>query len=272
MNAYVAPVDPTDVAGKRIVSAIIDVGIGWIIYIVLFALLTEKVETFGLITCNDLHVSQCVEVGDTAYVVRGAGGLLMWLLVFCYFFGVFVLQRGLTGKTLGTMAMGIVTVDGRGSPPGIMTALVRSVAGIVDYIPCCVPLLGMILILTTKGHRRVGDMAARTFVIDRQYAGQPVAVPGVAASGPVGPYGAPMTASPPQAPYAQAPHASGPPVAPVEPVGPVGPGGVATPGAGPGPQSQPQWDPARNTYVQWDPMTQRWMMFDATAQQWRPIE
>jgi hypothetical protein len=43
----------------------------------------------------------------------------------------------------------------------------------------CAGLVGFIVALTSRGHRRVGDMAAKTFVVGGQYMGYPVAVPGM---------------------------------------------------------------------------------------------
>jgi hypothetical protein len=138
--------------------------------------------------------------------------------------------------------MGVRVVNDQGRPPGIGRALVRSVAGVVDYIPCCFPLVGLILVFTTKGHRRVGDMAAGTYVVDKAAVGRPVTLDG-APGAPVGPYGT----------VAAGPSGAGPAV-----------GGV---GAAPA----PQWDAARNAYVLWDPASQQWHQFDDATQQWGPL-
>src|SRR5699024_12932 len=45
----------------------------------------------------------------------------------------------------------------------------------------CFFLPGAILVFTTKGHRRLGDMAAGTFVVSKQAVGTPPHVPGVTA-------------------------------------------------------------------------------------------
>ncbi len=203
------------------------------------------------------------------------------LVQLAYLIGVFVLQRGITGRTLGMNAFGLVTVNEQGQPLGPGMALVRSLAGIVDYFPCCFPLVGTITIFTTTGHRRVGDMAAKSFVVARAYAGQPIFVPGLhrpclrreslrpALRPAVPPHGQPYAAAhepsrtqPPDPgaarrgrvprrppPHRRPPGRRRPPPAPVDP-------------------TQPQWDPARNAYIQWDPAGQRWMQFDQATQQW----
>ena len=253
MSAYQAPVDPTNVGGKRIVSAIIDVGIAWVIYYVLFAALSKPNETviiqpFGT---SDGCAGEPFCSNINGRHVSGGSTLLLFAIFWGYMIGVFVIQRGLTGKTLGTMAMGVVTVSEQGTPLGIPKALGRSAAGIVDYLPCCLPLVGIITIFATKGHRRVGDMAVKSFVVDKQWAGQPILVAGVSAAAagpyaqpyaqpgygaPVQPYGQPGSAPPPQPGYSQpgyAPPQPGfapapPPMPPAQPMY-----GAPEPGAAP---------------------------------------
>ncbi len=243
--------DPTNVAGKRIVSAIIDVGIAWVIYYVLFAALSKPnktviIQPFGT---SDACAGEpfCSRINGRH--VSGGTALLLFAIFWGYMIGVFVIQRGLTGKTLGTMAMGMVTVSEQGTPLGIPKALGRSAAGIADYLPCCLPLVGIITIFATKGHRRVGDMAVKSFVVDKQWAGQPILVAGVSAAAagpyaqpyaqpgygaPVQPYGQPGYAPPPQPGFAPAP----PPMPPAQPMY-----GAPDPGVAPltAPTEPPAW-------------------------------
>ena len=234
--------------------------------------------------------------------------MLVWL---AYMVGVFVLQRGLTGRTIGTMLTGVVVVGPDGRPLGAGKALLRSVAGIVDYLPCCLPIVGFVTVLVTKGHRRVGDMAADSYVIGAEGFGRPVTLPGPpqpvlppapmpdgypaqpplppAAQPPVAP--APRPAPTPQPTFAPPPPAMPhvgvrgpfrPPGAPG--VGPVPPGGSSqAPTPAPSPSgTEAVWDPARRAYLQWDPArqewlqfdqaTQRWQQYDAATGRWRPVE
>src|ERR671910_866724 len=100
----------------------------------------------------------CVDVGDRvyfdddlpAYPWLAAVGLGLLLLV--------VLQ-GLKGWTPGKLLFGIRTVGEDGRPPGIGRALIRWLLLIVDGL--CAGLVGFIVALTNKGHRRVAPRPAR---------------------------------------------------------------------------------------------------------------
>lgn len=262
------PVDPTDVGGKRLVAALIDVGIGTVISIVLFIVLSDDTYRYNRASNGIVYSRE----------LQGIGAVLFYGAWLAYNVGVFVLQRGLTGKTLGTITLGLVTVNAQGQPLGPGRALVRSVAGIVDYIPCCAPLVGIITIFTTKDHRRVGDMAASSYVVEAQWFGSPVGGPGASPAGyaaaPTPPMSAapgaawtpppPVWGNPPTASAAPAPLAAGAPS-----LGPplfgAGPAPTAPPS---GPAPSPQWDPNRGAYVTWDPQRQQWLQFDQASQQW----
>lgn len=255
MDAYptAAPVDPTDVAWRRCAAAAIDVGMGAVIGLVLFVVLSEDSYRFDRRT-DAIVVSR---------ELRGVGAVLFYGTWLAYNVGVFVVQRGLTGRTLGTMALGVATVGGDGLPLGAPKALLRSVAGVVDYLPCCLPLVGIVTTFTTSGHRRVGDMAASSFVIDARWAGSPVPATGSTRTAPAPPPGPPprgggwSPARPaPPAPAAQVPRwtdptATAPPATPPTPAAPV-----------------PQWEPGRQAYVAWDPQRRQWLQFDQASQKW----
>lgn len=288
--------DPTDVAWRRAIAAVIDVGIGAVISIPLFAVLSEEVYRFDTAT-RELVVSQQLD---------GLGAFLFYSWLLAYNVGVFVLQRGFTGRTVGTLLLGVAVVGADGRPLGPANALVRSVAGLVDYLPCCLPLVGLITMFVTRDHRRVGDMAARSYGIDAGRMGHPVLVPGsptgggavppfapaaparpVAPPPPAGwsapppsgwstPGSAPAPGSPaPPRPGAPAPAGgaapSGPPNRQVPPTpppsaAPVAPGApTSTPSA---PSPTPVWNPERSAYMAWDARRREWLQFDQAAQCW----
>src|SRR5215471_7913492 len=180
MSAYPAA-DPTAVGGRRIAAAVIDVGLAWVIWAVLFIALSKQAPSS--VSIRDVCAARtCMNVGHR-YVGNG-GRLIVWGVFWLYLLLTCVVQRGLTGKTLGTSILGISTVDAEGQPLGVGMALVRSLAGSVDYLPCCLPIVGFVLVLVGS-HRRVGDLAARSYVVRTDDAGRPLAV--VAAPTPVPP-------------------------------------------------------------------------------------
>ena len=142
-----------------------------------------------------------------------------------------------------------------------------------------IPLVGLILILNTRGHRRVGDMGASTYVVEQRYLDQPVILPGDAGFGYVG-----QSAIP--GPFGQQPGypQTGPPT---QPFGQPTPYGQPPAYGQPGPHQQPPsamsgtnatyeadkpvWDQERDTYIQFDTERNAWLEFDQKSQQWKPI-
>ena len=119
-------------------------------------------------------------------------------------------RRGLlklfAGGSVGKLLFGLRTVDkNTGAVAGFGKSFVRWILWVVDGFPYCLPLVGLITGLSTKGHRRVGDMAAGTLVVGKASVGTPPAYPG-------GPVGAPPVGgwSPPPPPGGFAPPRSWP--------------------------------------------------------------
>jgi uncharacterized RDD family membrane protein YckC len=261
--------DPTAVFGRRVLAAIIDAAL---ILVPTIMLLTASFEYQAAdeLTINGEPVSAeefcddfldrrggfCVnaeDIDDRVYFNddgTGASTALYWAATF----GLLVLLQGFTGWTIGKLLVGIRCVREDGRPPGFVKALVRWVLWVVDAFPYFLPLVGFIVGLSTVGHRRVGDMAAKTFVVRRSAAGSPIVVPGLLSSPAAGEWGAP----------------------------PPGPGGATT-GWGPAvdPSSvaptatttatAPQWDEARGTYIQWDPVQSAWMQWDEATKAWSRV-
>jgi hypothetical protein len=157
-------------------------------------------------------------------------------------------------------------------------AALRSLAGIVDYLPCCyVPLVGIITMVSTKSHQRVGDMAAKSYVIDAAYAGYPVQIPGVTTT-PTGPwavpdpgYGAPGYGSGGYgAPGYGAGYAATPGFNPAEGAPQAYDTSGHAPGANPDP-SAPQWDQARNTWIRWNAAIGQWEGQEPRSGGWFPL-
>lgn len=192
----------------------------------------------------------------------------------------FVIVEGTTGGSVGKLMTGlrVTTIEGRRG--GIGRSLLRFVLWIVDALPYCFPLAGLIAGASTKGHRRVGDMAAGTYVVDKKYGGHALTIPGL--NGPaMAPYVPPPTGYPGRYP--------------ASPTVPTTSGGWAEPSGSPrgvliAPETNeapatgaivddvpvhsttPIWDADRNTYIQWDEFRSAWLQWDAAANEWRPID
>ena len=95
----------------------------------------------------------------------GPGGNGAWLALWGGSIAIYVLLQAFTGWTPGKLITGIRVVREDGRSPGFVKALLRWLLWLVDGFPYFIPgLVGFIVGLTTPGHRRVGDMAAKTFV------------------------------------------------------------------------------------------------------------
>lgn len=233
--------DPTAVVGRRVVAALIDIALFLVPAIVLVTSSFEYLSVDALDRdpeqyCEDYldevggFCANLADVNDRVYFIDEVDPLSA-VVFWGGGFALLVVLQGLTGWTPGKLLTGIRTVGADGSRPGIGKAILRWLLLAVDAQPCGVPLVGFITALTTQGHRRVGDMAAKTFVVRRSAAGSPIAIAGLTSS-----------AAPPVAPHQPAPSAGG-----------------------------PQWDAARSTYIQWDRDGSRWMQWDETARAWTPI-
>jgi uncharacterized RDD family membrane protein YckC len=282
--AYPVATDPTAVFGRRVLAALID---GALIFIPVIMLATSAFEYYeesdlpvsGTEFCDtylDQRDGMCIDAGDRVYFsddsTAGASALLWGATVL-----LFVLLQGLTGWTPGKLITGVRCVREDGRPPGVLKALVRWLLWIVDGFPYLLPLVGFIVGLTTVGHRRVGDMAAKTFVVGRASAGAPVVVPGLTAPAPAaGAWGAPPpdpsgtttgwgpAVDPSSAGWAS-PSPPSPPSPPTAPIAPVAPAAAAPAG------DVPQWDEARGTYIQWDPAQGAWMQWSEGTKTWSRI-
>ncbi|MFN3216750.1 MAG: RDD family protein [Acidimicrobiales bacterium] len=293
--------DPTAVMGRRIGAYLIDAVIAWAVMAAVFWSVSNTVPNSPLISCTDDDApTLCFELGDTIRFAEGGdanmvtvSGLVVWAI-----FGIVI--QGLTGGTPGKLMVGLRVIrqdDGRLA--GIGRCAARTVLWLVDAFPYILPLVGLITGLATKGHRRVGDMAAGTLVVRADAVGTPPIVPGLTApaagwSPPLpagGPGGwVPPTAPPTQAtpadfadPFARpagqvfpapdreevpygAPPPSGPPVASPPPVAappPAAPPPAAAPVATPPPPPQPRDDQPR-----WDPQRNAYVWFDPARNQW----
>lgn len=208
-----------------------------------------------------------VFVRDTAIVLRqtelaiilGAFAAAVLLLV--------VILPGRRGWTPGHLAADLRIVRGDGSRVGILRALVRTVAWVIDILPG-VPLVAYGSARLTRRHQRVGDLLARTYVVDKQAAGRPVDQP-LTDDGAVGPPEVepePLPEPRPE-PLAVAKPEPAPAPTPVAAAAPVP--AVAAPPDGV-PPDEAIWDRRNQRYVLWHSKAGRWLSHGDNG--WGPLE
>lgn len=133
------------VTGQRIVAALIDIALLVILFLVMAALMGESGSTDG---------------GGFEVRLENGPFILYLLLSIAYF----VILEGLTGATLGKMAMGLRVSKLDGEPYGWGAVLLRNVLRIIDGFPLLY-LVGIVCIAATEQNQRIGDLAARTTVV-----------------------------------------------------------------------------------------------------------
>ncbi len=250
--------DPTSVVGRRIVAYIVDSIIIFAIFVVAFLALAESDltnfdadtleridEAFGDSDADDEFLSTWdigravggfVTFDDDELnigIVEGGSFWAVTLVGLAASVGFLILMQGATGATPGKAMLGIRTVREDGQPPGLGKAIVRWLLLFVDAF---LILPGLITALASKGHRRIGDMAAGTYVVRKEAAGQPIVVGGTAAMAPPGGYAATAYAT---APIPQQPAADA------------------------------QWDAARGAWIRWDGTA--WVGYDPTTGGWNQL-
>ena len=281
--------DPTSVVGRRIGAWFIDL----VVYLILAVAITAAFGGGGANTVRGFpsdssastycdqwraeHNGFCFSSADgdtfTATTLEPTGASF-WLPVH---FVLYSVLQGITGASLGKMAVGLRVVTADGQRCGLGRSFLRTLLWIVDAITCALPILGGILILSTKGHRRVGDMAAKTFVVPKEAEGSPIAVPGVTApaAGPgfgAAPYGAGhLGGGWPSDPAAPTGWSGAPSSAPQGTWAPTGSTDVAS-ATGDTTGDGPTWDAARNAYIQYDREQSAWVQWNDDAKSWRPID
>lgn len=280
--------DPTAVVGRRIGAFFIDALVAMVVGLLVFLVLADKVslteaqlkygcrierlDTFS--TGNNTTVScpdkLAFDVNDHVWVAESGPFFALYAL---FSFAYYALLPGVTGWTIGKLLVGIRVVNKEGNPAGLGRNVVRWLLFVVDGFFLLLP--GLITMLASRGHRRVGDMAAGTFVVAHDGIGAPPLTP-MPAPAAVFSGAAPQPWSPGAAtpqPWDAGWAAPQPPGAPSAPPSAPAQGWPApTPAPQPTGAPPPQWDPVRGTYLQWDPPAGAWLQWDEARRTWRPID
>jgi uncharacterized RDD family membrane protein YckC len=196
--------DPTAVMGRRIFAYLIDVVIGLAVMAVLFFAIaktaTLPTSSQASRVCDVWRAQEsssiCINIGSDVYATSTGDSRLIFGVLLAY--GVFfqLLLPGVSGYSIGKAIMGLrVVKQSDGKVAGIGPNALRWILGVVDFGLCFLPAL--ITSLSSKGHRRLGDMAAGTLVVDKSQMGTPPIIAGLTtAAVPVAPWAPPPAATP----------------------------------------------------------------------------
>jgi uncharacterized RDD family membrane protein YckC len=109
----------------------------------------------------------CALITRLARYVPGVGTALEVTLCFVLFWSYPVLFEVFgRGQTPGKRLLHLRVVDGRGLPIQVEQSLVRNVVRLLDMVP--LGGFGMVCTLVDAHHRRLGDLAADTLVVDER--------------------------------------------------------------------------------------------------------
>jgi uncharacterized RDD family membrane protein YckC len=174
--------DPTEVMGRRIAAYIID---GVLISGILVAILavTKQSGYTGAPAnaCQTLRdrpnfAGQCMQFGSRVYTWKSGGLLSGYGLGALAGFLNFVVLQGIVGASVGKLIVGMRVVDAQGQACGVGRAFIRWL--LLLFVDGACFLVGLLVAVLTHPHRRVGDMAANTYVVALADVGRPVeAVP-----------------------------------------------------------------------------------------------
>jgi uncharacterized RDD family membrane protein YckC len=95
-----------------------------------------------------------------------------------YFLYHYVLELAMRGSTPGKRMAGVRIISRDGSTPSVGALLTRNVFRLIDSLPLVYG-VGLIAVMTTHEHRRVGDMAAGTLLAYDTPASHTGAAPGI---------------------------------------------------------------------------------------------
>lgn len=137
------PVTDEEAVVRRVIAGIVDVAAGLVLLVIAAA-------TVGTLDVSHGFVAEVDGVPALAWMAT---------IVLSSF-----LSEALTGRTLGKAVTGLRVVRAEGGPAGWRAIAVRTLLRLVDGLPVFYA-LGVLVILVTPTHQRIGDLAARTVVV-----------------------------------------------------------------------------------------------------------
>ncbi len=139
------PHDPTDVLGRRIAAAFLDILVLAVLFFVLGLLIGESEA----------------ENGTASVRLEGGPAFLFFALSLLYY----LIPEAMSGRSLGKALLGLRVVREDGGRAGAGAIVARTLLRIVDALPLLY-LVGFVAVLATGQRRaRLGDLAAGTRVV-----------------------------------------------------------------------------------------------------------
>lgn len=181
----VAPAtDPTDVIGRRAAAKIIDTLIASVIGSLGLLSLLHSFNSHAVADaveyCNRIQTSRhaCLPVGTNTVWEFNQPSPLLYLPGFIWWFVIAWLE-GQFGWTPGKLALGLrVMRSTTGKVCGFGPSLIRNLLWVVDGF--FFGIIALFVALRSPGHRRLGDQAAATLVVDKSAMGTVPNLPGLA--------------------------------------------------------------------------------------------
>ena len=161
-------IEPPKIAtiGKRIAAALIDGLILLVILIVMFNLFGERYVNTTTTTTTVSTTTDSADPTTTREVTTSSGfnleGWPVFAFMVCWFF-LIPFREGRNGQTVGKKVLGIKVVRLNDDPANVGTSFVRHLFDCID----CFLLIGLIIALVNLQHRRIGDLVAGTYVVDK---------------------------------------------------------------------------------------------------------
>ena len=160
------PVQPQAARGPRPGGLLVGAGVGIRAVAVIIDGIIISIVCYVLIALFGTSSSSMGGSGvEASFNLSGVSALVFILFPIVYYVGL----EGTIGATIGKLAMGLKVVKTDGGKSTFGTAIIRFLLWIVDGL-IFIPLVGMIMIWTTKQKQRLGDKAAGTVVIKKNAA------------------------------------------------------------------------------------------------------
>lgn len=139
--------DAAGVLGRRVIAALIDIGVLFCLFLALALVMGEATLAQGTVSAN--------LQGGEVYLYVG--------LVLSYFFAFEATLAQTIGKRL--LKLRVVRLDGTRARPTAIA--IRTLLRLLDWLPVF-NLVGFICMLATRRHQRIGDLLAKTIVVRQQ--------------------------------------------------------------------------------------------------------